>query len=572
MSDDNVLMEMKFEDVQQELKGRTTFEKPVVTREVLIDALKTSAFELSVVKADYNVTKGEVKKLKKDNAKLKTEMLEVQEKTTRLAELLNKATSRLEKAEKALKIMGDPEVIGGLPKRMDHVEVYLPWIEKLEELYKRVSDVEVWKKDLTPQWEDHKKRFDVIETKVVTEIEPTVADLVEKSKKAIDAEELKRMLSEVGEKISSQGDRLTTVEDTVKDHTEQISRKAEIETVESNKTLVEGHDEIMKDLKQRMTSQEGTVLSVRDRFDDMEGHVKEVLDKMEQAEENGFGGGISEEQVDAKIDSKYSMIIDQLETAIKSATQDEEEFKRVANDLQGMVKKMQMGKADKHEMAMVKEKMMIDGRLREQVDTLRVLTDMKMTKEDAQRLIIKKANRSELKSAVNGLAHNLGAEMERRFIEQENALAGPAFVMTSHQKHVKSRTPDAHCLACNRTLDKRRNEALANRSVQSPFAQAEKALKARHAHMGPGGTSLGGGFQVRVPARHPALNSLPPEYSLPKIDPRLRKPVPFIQGNDGQLYHGRSTPQLHTWDMSNAPHQDDLQRPLSIGSNQEVSF
>ena len=38
---------------------------------------------------------------------------------------------------------------------------------------------------------------------------------------------------------------------------------------------------------------------------------------------------------------------------------------------------------------------------------------------------------------MNGLANNLGAEMERRFIEQENALAGPAFVMTSHQKHVK---------------------------------------------------------------------------------------------------------------------------------------
>ena len=47
-----------------------------------------------------------------------------------------------------------------------------------------------------------------------------------------------RMLSEVGEKISSQGDRLTTVEDTVKDHTEQISRKAENETVESNRALV----------------------------------------------------------------------------------------------------------------------------------------------------------------------------------------------------------------------------------------------------------------------------------------------------------------------------------------------
>ena len=99
-------------------------------------------------------------------------------------------------------------------------------------------------------------------------------------------------------------------------------------------------------------------------------------------------------------------------------------------------------------MAMVKEKMMIDGRLREQVDTLRVLTDMKMTKEDAQRLIIKKANRSELKSAVNGLANNLGDLMERRFMEQEDAMAGPAFVMTSknHKNHVKNGTPDAHCL------------------------------------------------------------------------------------------------------------------------------
>ena len=51
-----------------------------------------------------------------------------------------------------------------------------------------------WKKDLTPQWEDHKKRFDVIETKVVTEIEPAVLDLIEKSKNAIDAEELEKKL------------------------------------------------------------------------------------------------------------------------------------------------------------------------------------------------------------------------------------------------------------------------------------------------------------------------------------------------------------------------------------------
>ena len=80
MSNDNVIMEMKFEDVQNELKGRTTFEKPVVTREVLIDALKSSAYELSVVKADYNRTKGEVKKLKKIMQNLKRKWLKYKKK------------------------------------------------------------------------------------------------------------------------------------------------------------------------------------------------------------------------------------------------------------------------------------------------------------------------------------------------------------------------------------------------------------------------------------------------------------------------------------------------------------
>ena len=68
---------MSFEDVQEELKGRTTFKEPVVTREVLINALKSSAYELSVVKADYYSTKKDVSKLKKDNAKLKEEMVEM---------------------------------------------------------------------------------------------------------------------------------------------------------------------------------------------------------------------------------------------------------------------------------------------------------------------------------------------------------------------------------------------------------------------------------------------------------------------------------------------------------------
>ena len=121
---------------------------------------------------------------------------------------------------------------------------------------------------------------------------------------------------------------------------------------------------------------------------------------------------------------------------------------------------------------------MIDGRVREQVDTLRVLTDMKMTKEEAQRLIIKKANRSELKSAVGEVARHLGEAMDRRFEVQEDALAGPAFgTHSTGGLPGKKLSAETHCLSCNRTLNKKKQRRLAN-SVRQPVRSSGGRLKA----------------------------------------------------------------------------------------------
>ena len=48
---------IRWEDVQQELKGKTTFTQPVVTQEVLLESLRASAFQLQTVTADHEVTK-----------------------------------------------------------------------------------------------------------------------------------------------------------------------------------------------------------------------------------------------------------------------------------------------------------------------------------------------------------------------------------------------------------------------------------------------------------------------------------------------------------------------------------
>ena len=139
-------------------------------------------------------------------------------------------------------------------------------------------------------------------------------------------------------------------------------------------------------------------------------------------------------------------------------------------------------------------------------------------------------------------------------------------------------------------------------------------------HMGPGGAALGGGFQVRSagPSRHGGnyqipqaanqhyqqhqqqqhnqrsraphnqhaqsavqlsvgnmpnahkgspgarqqqFHSLPPEYSLPQIDPRLAKPATFVMGTDGRVYPGQRKQQLHTFNMGRSHSTSNMGSP-----------
>jgi hypothetical protein len=145
-------------------------------------------------------------------------------------------------------------------------------------------------------------------------------------------------------------------------------------------------------------------------------------------------------------------------------------------------------------------------------------------------------------------------------------------------------------------------------------------------HMGPGGAALGGGFQVRsagssrhvgyhqVPqatsqhhqhqhqhqqqqqqhsrpsqnqhaqsavqlsigntsnankgspgARQQQFHSLPPEYSLPQIDPRLTKPATFVMGTDGRVYPGQRKQQLHTFNMGRSNSVSNVGSPGAGG-------
>ena len=150
-----------------------------------------------------------------------------------------------------------------------------------------------------------------------------------------------------------------------------------------------------------MTQQEGQILDVRDRLDAVDSALeaeKERIDAVFDGE-GGIGGGLSSEEVDQKIDAKYTVIVEQLEEAIRSATEDEDEFRRIARS-QMMMKKMQIGKADR-EVAELKERVMVDSRMREQVHNLKLLIDMKISRDEARNMVRKNATKAELNQALN---------------------------------------------------------------------------------------------------------------------------------------------------------------------------
>ena len=59
-TEDDQLFEIKpiqWDDVQDKLKGRKTFVSPIVTQEVLLESLRSTAMQLLTVTAEHAVTK-----------------------------------------------------------------------------------------------------------------------------------------------------------------------------------------------------------------------------------------------------------------------------------------------------------------------------------------------------------------------------------------------------------------------------------------------------------------------------------------------------------------------------------
>ncbi|KAH9081188.1 hypothetical protein Ae201684P_012160 [Aphanomyces euteiches] len=288
-------------------------------------------------------------------------------------------------------------------------------------------------------------------------------------------------------------------------------------------------DDIIKDASEKFTKQSRGIAEMmneaRKALDDNTSAVEEVqralIDKADRV------------KVDLIIESKYEEIIEQLQKAMTAISDDEDEFKRNCRDLQDLVQNLSASKADKKDLLEVKEQVLYDSRVRQQVENLRAFIDLKMNREDVFAALKSKADKEEMQLLLKTLSDSLFAA-----VSKSSALAqepDSAF-LTKNSIHKRPGSLPSlekeRCLACN------------------------SVLSGSHSHPAPLGTTFGGGFQT---AGY--------EKPLSKTKPAVQQPLPSLQfdsyllGMDGHVYHGDHG------EKSKPSNQADRERPRSSGGH-----
>merc|ERR1712183_1138120 len=87
------------------------------------------------------------------------------------------------------------------------------------------------------------------------------------------------------------------------------------------------------------------------------------------------------------IELKYDEIVDHLQEAISAAVEDEDEFKKVTEDLKEMCKNLMMNKADKMALIELNERLAMNKLIKEEMLTLEGQLNNKVDKNDVNAIM-----------------------------------------------------------------------------------------------------------------------------------------------------------------------------------------
>jgi len=166
-------------------------------------------------------------------------------------------------------------------------------------------------------------------------------------------------------------------------------------------------DDALRDCTDKMIKQgrnvQDMMLETRRTLDDNTCAVEDVqrllLDKADRT------------RVDEIIESKYEEICNQLDKALASVLGEEDEFKRASQELQQLVTHLSESKADKKDLLEVKEQVLYDSRVRQQVENLRSFIDLKMNRDDVFSALKSKADKDEMLALLKSLSDGMNASI-----------------------------------------------------------------------------------------------------------------------------------------------------------------
>ena len=221
----------------EELKGRVTFQSPVVTQEVLLESLRATSIQLLHVTSEHAVTKRHVHALQQDNEILKEAVDTLNTQVNDLHNKLKKTNQRVENAETYMKKAGDPDVLGSLGGRMNEIEAHKEYIVQLEDLFGRFGNVETWKQNFVGEWASHKVEWDTLkEWQQVTEA--WIEETKKMHEESINPEELKQIVEDIQAGNAAAMAALEKTDKRLLQHDEDLNNRVTLEEFNESKKLL----------------------------------------------------------------------------------------------------------------------------------------------------------------------------------------------------------------------------------------------------------------------------------------------------------------------------------------------
>lgn len=356
--------------VSIELDGKTVLEKPHVPKKVLLKAVRMQADAMRYMVDEFD--------------RLRDKMSEMEREAKNAQKYVERVNTKL------LTLQGQHEETSAKVYELEVVQ------SRQQDQLKLIDDVAAQVKSNRDELKGVQQRVDVLGAnydEFAAQTEQSFAAIRE------DQEVTKQFAMQLEDRMNTEEKDLFLESDHILHNKLSLAMWIEVVEKENRKK-----DEALRDCSDRMAKQgknvQEMILETRRTLDDNTCAVEDVqrllLEKADR------------KRVDEAIESKYEEICNQLDKALASVVGEEDEFKRVSQELQQLVTHLSESKADKKELLEIKEQVLYDSRVRQQVENLRSFIDLKMNRDDVFSALKNKADKDEMLALLKSLSDGYG--------------------------------------------------------------------------------------------------------------------------------------------------------------------